>query len=106
MAQNLPLHIDAGATFSREFQFANPAGGAWGSDYNCAVKLRDQDGNVALSVTPTFNRTTGDITLDLTAAQTGTLTEARYRWALELAGTDQTLRLLQGRVTVSSEVVR
>lgn len=106
MAQNLPLHIDAGATFTREFAFANPAGGAWGADYDCAVKLRDLEGNVALSVVPSFNRTTGAITLTLSAAQTGTLTQDRYRWALELEGDNETLRLLQGRVTVSSEVVR
>lgn len=106
MAQNLPLHIDAGATFSREFQFPNPAGGAWSSDYNVKVVVRDLNDTKVLDVTPTFDRATGDITLNLTATQTASLTESRYRWGLELAGTAQTLRLLQGRVTVSSEVVR
>lgn len=105
MAQNLPLHIDAGATFTREFQFPNPDG-AWSADYNCAMKLRDSSDTVALTVTPSFNRTTGDIVLTLTAAQTGSLTQDRYRWALELIGDSETIRVLQGRVTVSPEVVR
>jgi hypothetical protein len=106
MAQSLPLHIDAGATFTRQFQFANPAGGAWASDYNCRVVVRDLEDNKVLDLTPTFDRTTGDIAFTLTATQTATLTLPRYRWGIELAGTSQTIRLLQGRVTVSSEVVR
>lgn len=105
MAQNEPLHIDAGATFTREFTFANPDG-AWSSDYNCRVVVRDLNDNKVLDVVPTFDRATGAITLTLSAAQTGTLTLPRYRWAIELVGTAQTLRLLQGRVSVSSEVVR
>lgn len=106
MAQNLPLHIDAGATFSRQFKFAKADGTAWASDYNTRVVVRDLDGVKALDVVPTFNRTTGDITLSLTATQTATLTQPRYRWALELVGTAETLRLLQGRVSVSSQVVK
>jgi hypothetical protein len=106
MAQNLPLHIDAGATFTRQFNFGKADGTAWASDYNCRVVVRDMNDNKVLDVVPTFDRATGDITLTLTAAQTSSLTDPRYRWGLELAGTSETLRLLQGRASVSSEVVR
>ena len=105
MAQSEPLHIDAGATYTRQFTYAKDSG-AWGSDYNARLMVRDSEGNIALDVAPTFNRLTGDISLELTPAQTGTLTEPRYRWSLELIGASETIRLLQGRVTVSPEVVR
>lgn len=106
MAQSEPLHIDAGATYARQFKYAKDDGTAWSEDYGCLLKVRDLDGNLALTVAPGFNRTTGDISLTLSAAQTGSLTQARYRWALELAGDTETIRLIQGRVTVSPEVVR
>lgn len=105
MAQNQPLHIDAGATYSREFTYANPAGGAWSSDYNCKLVIRDLSGSKVIDIVPILDRATGSITFTLTATQTSSLTQTRYKWALELIGTSQTLRLLQGRVTVSPELV-
>lgn len=105
MAQSEPLHIDAGATYSRQFKYATDDGSPWGDDVNARVVIRATDGTKMLDVSPVFNRITGDISLTLTAVETGSLTDTRYRWALELEGETETIRLLQGRVTVSPEVV-
>jgi hypothetical protein len=105
MAQNEPLHIDAGATYSRQFTYAKDDGTPYSSDFNCKVVIRDLNGNKVIDITPTFSRNTGDISFTLSAAQTSSLTQPRYRWGMELIGNTETIRLLQGRVSVSPEVV-
>lgn len=105
MAQNEPLHIDAGATYTRQFTYAKDSG-TYSVDTNAKVVVRDLDGTAVLTVTPDFNRTTGDIGFTLSPAQTASLDQPRYRWALELISDTETIRLLQGRVSVSADVVK
>lgn len=108
MATNEPLHIDAGATYGpRQFTYTNDDGTAFDfTGYTASMQVRSVDGLLVLSKTPTINTATGEISFTLSATETSTLTSTRYRWSLELASASATIRLLQGRVTVSPEVVR
>lgn len=106
MAQSEPLHIDAGATYQRQFTYAKDDGSAYSPDFYCRMVIVDSENTAVLDIEPDFNNTTGDISFELSPGQTGSLTETRYRWAMELIGDNETIRLLQGRVSVSPEVVK
>jgi hypothetical protein len=106
MAQSEPLHIDAGATYLRQFTYAKDDGSAYSPDFYCRMVIMDGEGTAVLDIEPDFDLTTGDIAFELSPEQTGSLLEPRYRWAMELIGDTQTIRLLQGRVSVSPEVVK
>jgi hypothetical protein len=49
----------------------------------------------------------GEVVLSLTATQTGTLVNSPYLYQIELHGPDaEVIRLVQGQVSVSPEVVK
>lgn len=112
MADNLTLYIEAGATFDAySFRYleddkvtpVNLVG------WTAKLQIRETpDSALALEVTPTINTTQALIEFTLTPAQTSSLTLSKYVWALELTktSTGQVVRLVEGKVVVSPEVVK
>jgi hypothetical protein len=48
----------------------------------------------------------GEITMSLTAEETAALKSGRYVYDLEIEGNDETLRIIEGIITVNPEVTR
>jgi hypothetical protein len=110
MAAVYTLRIDAGATFTRQFTYTNPDGSVFDLDgYTALMHIRETaEADLALEVVPVIDVEEGTISITITAADTATLTAPEYVWAMELtaAGGEPVVRLLQGKVLVSPEVVR
>ena len=109
MAANYGLEIEAGATFSLEFEYKNEDGTLFDfTGWTAEAQIRQTPSSSSfLEVTTAINAATSVITISLTATQTSTLTLPAYVWAMELSKTDGTVvRLVEGAVRVSAEVVR
>jgi hypothetical protein len=108
MAETYSLQIDAGATFDGlQFRWleddkTTPVD-LTGWTPKAQIRLTASD---ALALELTCAISSGLITVSATAAQTATLTEAKYVWALEMSKAGQVVRLVEGKVYVSPEVVR
>lgn len=110
MADSLTLYIEAGATYDAySFRWleddkttpVNLAG------WVPTLQIRETpDADLALEVTPTLNLTEHLIEFVITAEETASLTLPKYVWALELEKNGEVVRLVEGRVVVSPEVVR
>ena len=98
-----------------------------GTDFEVALTLTDEYGNVLdlqssnssaqlrknytsltyTSFTTSINSTSGEITLALTADQTGALEAGRYVYDVELVdATNSISRIVEGVVTVAPQVTR
>jgi hypothetical protein len=110
MAAVYTLHIDAGATFTRQFEYTNDDGSVVDlTGYSALMHVRPStDGNLTLEHVPAINIATGTISITLTAAETSQLTLPEYVYAIELSapGGEPVIRLVQGSIKVSPEVVR
>jgi hypothetical protein len=109
MAANYGLEIEAGATFSLEFEYKNEDGTLFDfTGWTAKAQIRQTPSSSSfLEVTTAINAATSVITISLTATQTSTLTFPDYVWAMELSKADGTvIRLVEGAVRVSPEVVR
>lgn len=111
MADVFTLYVEAGATYYREFVYTDPE-----TDepfdltgYTAEIQIRESvsSATAALTIEPTITALTGSIAIGLSATQTATLTNPKYVYALELYGDDDlVIRLAEGGVIVSPEVVR
>jgi hypothetical protein len=110
MAANYGLEIEAGATFSLEFEYKNDDGTLFDfTGWTAKAQIRQTPSSAsAVEITTAINSGTSVITISLTAIQTATLTLPNYVWAMELTqtSTSKVVRLVEGGVTVSPEVVR
>jgi carbohydrate-binding DOMON domain-containing protein len=110
MAANYGLEIEAGATFSLEFEYRNDNGTLFDfTGWTAKAQIRQTPSSAsALEITTAINAGTSVITISLTAVQTATLTATNYVWAMELTqtSTSKVVRLVEGGVVVSPEVVR
>lgn len=104
------LTIEAGATFSLALAYQNPDTTpviltGWTAKWQARVSPSAAE--TVIDETPVIDGPTGTITLSLTAAQTALL-EGPYEYAVELTGPGGTpvIRLVEGRVLVSPELVR
>ena len=104
------LYIEAGATFTREITYTNEDGTLFDlTDYSAELQVRETVNSETATITkmPTISVADATISWTFTAAETATLTSDKYVYALELTKTDGTvIRLVQGDLTVSPEVVR
>lgn len=109
MSSTYPLRIEAGATYSRTFKIKNKSDG---SNFNLtgftgAAQIRaDYDAPLTLAITPTLSAANATITIRIEASQTSALTGSDYIWGLEISNSTDTIRMLEGPVTVSPEVVK
>jgi hypothetical protein len=109
MATTINLNVDAGATFVVEFEYTNEDGSLFDlTGYTALMQIRDMPTapNFVLQIVPTLNVTFGLIIATLSAAQTSTLTNSSYVYAIELYSGQTVIRPVQGRVIVSPEIVR
>ncbi|NBU93575.1 MAG: hypothetical protein EBS18_03325 [Actinobacteria bacterium] len=109
MSSTYPLRIEAGATYARTFKIKNRSDG---SDFDLTgytglAQIReDHDKPLILEIVPTINPTEATIAIRIEAEDTSDLLLSNYVWGLELYNDTDTVRLLEGPVTVSPEVVK
>lgn len=110
MAINLNFYVEAGATFQRSIVYRNDDGTLFDlTDFTAQLQLRETAASATakLTVTPTIDVETATISWQFSATQTSALTAKTYVYAMELYGPNAlVIRLIEGVVTVSPEVVR
>lgn len=107
MATNEPLSIDAGATYSVEFEFETAAGVPIDiSTYVAAFQIRKSPISDVAVITTTPTITVNKVLVSLTAIQTATLTEGPYVYGIELSKAAEVIRFVEGVITVTPEIVR
>ncbi len=107
MAIQYNLHIEAGATFHRDLVYTNEDGSLFDlTGYSAKLQIRPtvSSSTLTLEVIPTIDVPTATISWDFTATQTAALTGGVY--AVELTKSPTVIRLVEGDVVVSPEVVR
>lgn len=109
MAASVPLHIDAGATFDSITLRYLQDDGVTPVDltgWTARVQVREHatDYDAVIDDVPVIDG--NDVILEFTATQTAALTKSRYVWACEITDGDQVIRLAEGSVYVSLEIVR
>jgi|TARA_R110000772_G_scaffold231896_1_gene343072 hypothetical protein len=111
MAYIANMFAEAGATFSRVITYTDSAGNLvdlTGHTGELQVRATVSSASAILTKVPTLGGALGTVAWTFTAAETATLTAAKYVYAIELTKTaDATVtRLVEGALTVSPEVVR
>lgn len=108
MAIQYNLHVEAGATYTRDIVYTNDDGSLFDlTGYSASMQIRPSvsSSTLTLAVTPTINTTTSTVSFTLTAVQTAALAGS-YVYAIEIAKSPVVIRLMEGEVIVSPEVVR
>lgn len=106
------LFIEAGSTFSEvQFQYLQDDGitPVDLTGYTAKMQLRLKPSSpVALEIFPTIDSETGTVSVNMTAEETAELTRPKYIYAIELTANsnEPVIRLIEGDVLVSLEVVR
>lgn len=100
--------IDQGTTFSLSIVMTNSDGSAKDlTDYTVTAQLRKSYySSTSTDFTVATVDLSGEITLSLTAAQTGSLKAGRYVYDCEAASASETLRVVEGIVTVTPQVTK
>lgn len=108
MATVQNLVIDQGTTFSFTFSVQNADGTDKDlSDYTVTSQIRKSYyTNTKVDVTTDTVALDGEITISLTAEQTSNIKAGRYVYDIEISSSFETLRVLEGIVTVTPEVTR
>ena len=104
------LVIDQGTTFSMDLNVTNDDGTAKDlANYSVAAQIRKTYGaTTAVDFSSAKVDAEGKITLSLTAAQTSALKAGRFVYDCEITATSpaETLRIIEGIITVTPEVTR
>jgi hypothetical protein len=110
MAIQLNLYVEAGATFDRSLVYRNPDKTLFDfTGYTAKLQVREtiSSANAAITVIPEIDVEAATLTWRFSATQTSALTKSTYIYAMELYAPDETvIRLLEGQITVSPEVVK
>lgn len=110
MAYIANFYVEAGATFTRSITYTNDDGTIFdltGYTAQLQVRLTPSSSTAVISLNPNINVQTGTISWTFSAQGTALLTAPKYVYALELTHTNGTvIRLLQGDLNISPEVVR
>lgn len=108
MATVQNITIDQGTTFSLSITLTNDDGTAKDlSNYTVAAQMRKSYyTSTYTDFTTAKVDLTGEVTISLTASQTSALKAGRYVYDLEIDGNSETLRILEGIVTVTPEVTK
>src|SRR5210317_157829 len=108
MATVQNLFIDQGTTFDLVVNLTNADGSDKDlSDYTVAAQMRrSYYTNTYTAFTTSKVDLTGEITLSLTAAQTSAVKAGRYVYDIEISSADETVRVLEGIITVTPEATK
>ena len=100
--------IDQGTTFSLELNLTNDDTTAKDlTNYTVTSQMRKSyEATTATRFTTAKVNATGQITISLTAAEPAAGTAGRYVYDIEIASSSETLRVLEGIVTVTPNVTR
>lgn len=110
MAFTVNLYVEAGATFTREITYTNEDGSLFDlTDYTAElqVRLTASSATAVITKAPAIDVETAVISWSFSATETSSLTASKYVYALELTHTNgNVIRLVEGDLTISPEVVR
>ena len=110
MATVQNIVIDQGTTFSLDINLTNDDGSAKDlTNYTVASQMRKSyEASAATNFTCVKVNASGKVTISLTATQTSAVKAGRYVYDVEITGTSpvETLRVLEGLVTVTPEVTK
>jgi hypothetical protein len=108
MASTANIVIDQGTTFSTNLVLTNDDGTNKDlSDYTVSSQIRKSYyTNTYTNFTTAKVDLEGEITLSLTATQTSALKAGRYVYDVEITSAAETVRVLEGIVTVTPEVTK
>lgn len=112
MAAQLSFEVEAGATFNAySFQYLNDDGvtpvDLTGWTGKIQVRESASSASKVFEVIPSIEVATGIVSFEFSATQTALLTAQTYVWACELyAPNGDVVRLVEGKIFVSPEVVR
>jgi len=100
--------IDQGTTFSFTFSLDNADGTNKDlTDYAVNAQIRKSFyTSTKVDFTTAKVDAIGEITISLTAAETSNLKAGRYVYDIEIVSSSETIRVLEGIVTVTPEVTR
>jgi hypothetical protein len=100
--------IDQGQTFSFSLTLSNTDGTAKDlTDYTVTSQMRKSYyTSTATDFTTAKVDLTGEITISLSATETSAIKAGRYVYDVEIASNVETLRILEGIVTVTPEVTK
>ena len=102
------LVIDQGTTFDLTINVTTDDGSATDlTDYTITAQIRKSYyTSTYTDFTTGKSNLTGEITLSLTPTQTSALKAGRYVYDVEMAAPDETVRVMEGIITVTPEVTR
>lgn len=109
MAQVQNIYIDQGTTFSFTIAVSDQYGDVKDlSDYTAASQMRKSFyTNTAIDFTADISSPLdGEVTISLTAEETSAIKAGRYVYDIEIASSEETVRVLEGIVVVNPEVTK
>lgn len=110
MAYIVNFYVEAGASFARSVTWTKDDGTLQDlSDYTAELQVRETASSPTAIITlePTIDVEAGTVSWEFTPAQTSSLTASSYVYAVELTNLDgSVVRLIQGSLTISPEVVK
>ena len=108
MATVQNITIDQGTTYSLTITLTNDDGTAKDlSSYTVSAQMRKSYYTSTYTAFTTAKvDLTGELTISLTATQTSDIKAGRYVYDIEIASSEETLRILEGIVTVTPEVTK
>lgn len=105
----LDLSVEQGATYDLySFRYLQDDGVTPVdlTGWTATGQVRDTAGSLVFSFTPTITALLGEVDFTFTATQTALLTSTSYVWGIELAKSGVVVRLVEGKILVSPEVVK
>lgn len=102
------LHIQAGSTYARDFIYTNSDSSVAdldGFDALFQVRPSASSSELVLELVPSIDVATGKVSLVLTPEESASVATGQV-YAIELSDGTVTLRLSEGQLVVSPEVVR
>lgn len=108
MATVQNITIDQGTTYSLTITLTNDDGTAKDlSSYTVSAQMRKSYYTSTYTAFTTAKvDLTGELTISLTAVQTSDIKAGRYVYDIEIVSSEETLRILEGIVTVTPEVTK
>jgi len=102
------IYLDQGTTFDFTFGLVNVDGTKKDlTNYTITGQIRrSYYSSTKVDFTTTKVNLEGEVTLNLTANQTAALKTGRYVYDVEIQSNQETLRVLEGILTVNPEVTR